>query len=535
MSNTKACYRITLASVTLLAMVCLQAAAAVDPGNADEAEVDSQKPVAEQRRLLAASNRSVTRHELIMGARKLGYTATAASLDVGNEKAEQVGRMFYISYTADKSSDAERPLTFVFNGGPGAASAYLHMGALGPKRAVFADDGRVLPMPASLQDNEHSWLAFTDLVFVDPIGTGYSREFPKPVDKSSGKDAASSGDERPNGRAWGVEEDVDALARFIRAYLTQEGRWLSPLYLAGESYGGLRVARLASLLQSDFGIAPSGLVLISPALDFSLLWGDERSLWPWVALLPSYTAVAAHHGQGENFAYRPESPRVALEAGERFARTGYLTGLAGGNQAAWLEQASRFTGVDAELLQRWNGRVSPSRYAKALLQEQSRLVSLYDGSISLVDPDPRQPMLSGGDPYLERLNVPVTAAFNSYVRDDLAFRTDLPYLLLNEEVFESWNWRSGIQGRQGFVEAVADLKRAMSVNPDLQVMVTHGVFDLATPYFASVIAIEQLDLDPALQANIRLKVYHGGHMPYLHQQSRLALFEDARDFYRSIP
>ena len=220
MSNTKTCNRIALVLVTFLAMICLQAAAAGEPGNADKAAADSQKPVAEQQHLLAASNRSVTRHELIIDAQKLGYVAIAASLDVGNKKAEPVGRVFYISYTADKSFDAERPLTFVFNGGPGAASAYLHMGAPGPKRAVFATDGRVLPMPATLEDNEQSWLAFTDLVFVDPIGTGYSREFPKPVERSSEKDVASSDGAQPNSRAWGVEEDVDALARFIRAYLT---------------------------------------------------------------------------------------------------------------------------------------------------------------------------------------------------------------------------------------------------------------------------------------------------------------------------
>lgn len=390
-------------------------------------------------------------------------------------------------------------------------------------------------MPVSLADNEQSWLAFTDLVFVDPIGTGFSREFPKSVEKSSEKDAASSDKAKANGRAWGVEEDVNALARFIRAYLTHEGRWLSPLYLAGGSYGGFRVARLVNLLQSDFGITPSGLVLTSPALDFSLLRRDKRSLWPWVALLPSYTAVAAHHGRGEGVVYQPEDPRGALKAAERFAVHEFLIGLAGGNQADWLAEASRLTGVDGELLQRWNGRVPPSRYAKALLDGQSRLVSLYDGSISLVDPEPGQPMLSGRDPYLERLNVPVTASFNSYVRGDLAFRTDLLYLLLNEEVFETWNWRSGIQRRQGFVEAVEDLKRAMSVNPDLRVLVAHGVFDLVTPYFASVIALEQMRLEPSIQANVRLRAYHGGHMPYLHQRSRQALFDDARDFYERLP
>lgn len=482
--------------------------------------------------VLRASNRAVTRHKLTTSETTLTYSATAASLTVTGKEAKPVGRIFYISYTAHGQPDRPRPLTFVFNGGPGAASAYLHMGALGPKQVEFENDGKVPPMPARLRDNAKSWLVFTDLVFVDPVGTGYSREIEGDADNGDGQKSPSPDNTDSGKRTWGVEEDADSLARFIRAYLTKERRWLSPLYLAGESYGGFRVARLSKLLQSDFGIAPNGLMLISPALDFGLLRGNERSLWPWVAMLPSYTAVAALHGRAGDLSSIEDNPRAGLGEAETFSLSGYLTGLAdGGLKPGWLEHTSRLMGLDSEIVARWHGRVPPARFVKALLADRRRLVSLYDGSILLIDPDPSRQLLAGGDPYLDRLNAPVTAAFNSYVRDHLEFETRLPYLLLNEEVSKSWNWHSGIQGQQGYVEVIDDLKQAMSLNPDMRVLILHGVFDLVTPYYGSVIAIKQMALDPAIRGNIQLKVYPGGHMLYFHRHSLDTMYEDTLQFY----
>ncbi|SFI64244.1 Carboxypeptidase C (cathepsin A) [Nitrosomonas sp. Nm34] len=489
---------------------------------------------------LDPSNRSITSHTFQTGDAKFNYKATVGSITVYDKPSKPMGQIFYIAYSMEQQGERSRPLTFVFNGGPGAASAYLHLGALGPQRVMFNADGTVPPMPAQIVDNPKSWLAFTDLVFVDPVGTGYSRELRDgKSSKREGEDrwkSESSGHTSPRAKAWGIEEDTVSLSRFIRAYLTEENRWLSPVYLVGESYGGFRVARLSRRLQSQFGIAPTGLILISPALDFSFIWGNERSLWPWVSLLPSYAAVAAVHERNNEIPYRAGDPRSSLAEVERAALTDYLGGLAAGSfEQEWLKQISKLIGLDKDILLREMGRVPSTRFAKALLADQYRVLSLYDGSITLVDPEPAKSLITGSDFYLQRLNAPLTAAFNHYVRDRLDFKTDIPFLLLNEEVYQSWNWRSGIRGQQGFAEALSDLKKAMSLNPAMRTQIMHGVFDLITPYYASEIMIKQMALDPMMSHNIQLKVYHGGHMPYLHQKTLDSMFEDALQFYKLTP
>jgi carboxypeptidase C (cathepsin A) len=491
--------------------------------------------------VLDADHSAITHHALKIDKKSLEYTATAASITVTDNRETPTGRIFYIAYRVKQKGGGSRPLTFVFNGGPGAASAYLHLGALGPRRVVFNEDGSVPSLPAQIRDNPQSWLAFTDLVFVDPVGTGYSRAVQTDDNKNDGEgDAVVAGIPgtsmsvaTPQAQAWGVQEDTDSLARFIRTYLTREDRWLSPIYLAGESYGGFRVARLSKYLQSGYGIAPSGLILISPALDFEMLWGNDRSLWPWVALIPSYAAVAAVHGQGGPDTYSADNPRDALSGVEHIALTEYLTGLASGTLAPdWLDQIGQLTGLDADTLSRSAGRIPIAKFVKKMLADQHLIVSLYDGSVTMVDPDPSSQWLSRVDPYLDQINAHFTATLNRYVRSELEFKTDLPYLLLNMEVNRSWNWRSGINGQQGFVEAVEDLKDAMSTNPDMRTLIVHGAYDLVTPYFSSEIAIRQMGLHPQIKDNIKLEVYAGGHMPYLRLRSLEAMFVDAEAFYQ---
>ncbi|SEN19915.1 S10 family peptidase [Nitrosomonas marina] len=501
----------------------------------DSAQAESK----DKARAFDDSIRSVTSHILKTETSEIVYSATATSLTIYDRQSRPAGKIFYVAYKQEKLNGKERPLTFVFNGGPGAASAYLHLGALGPKRVVFDKGGVIAPPPARIADNPESWLTFTDLVFVDPIGTGYSRRAKQAG--SNGRNSAkrstesgSSGQSHSRQRVWGVEEDSDILSRFIRTYLTEESRWLSPVYLVGESYGGFRVARLSRQLQSGFGIAPSGVILISPVMDFGFLLGNDRSLWPWVSLLPSYAAAAAIHQQnGQLVDYQADNPRASLADVERFAMTEYLAGLAGGvNRPAWIEQAGNFAGLDRDILLRNHGRVRSGRFVKALLADRRRLLSLYDASITLLDPRPDVQSDVGRDFYLDQLNVPLISAMNHYIRENLNFKVAVPYLLLNKQVSRSWNWRSGIHGQQGFAEAVSDLKLAMSMNPDMQVLIMHGVFDLVTPFFASAIIINQMALDTQLVDNVKLRVYHGGHMPYLHKRSLEAMFKDAQRLYR---
>lgn len=503
-----------------------------------EAQVHAN-PLSDQN-ALAASNRAVTQHTLKAGEIALNYTATAASIAVHNRQSKPIGQIFYIAYKAEQQDHNPRPLTFVFNGGPGAASAYLHLGALGPQRVLFNADGTVPSMPATITNNPKSWLVFTDLVFVDPVGTGYSRAIGQNSSSKKNNEQVqktySYTKNNAQAQVWGVAEDTESLARFIRTYLTEENRWLSPVYLVGESYGGFRVARLSNQLQSNFGIALSGVLLVSPVLDFSFIWGDKHSLWPWVALLPSYAAVAAIHGRSNEINYNANNPRASLRPTEQIAISEYLTGLAAGKLSPdRLDQMSKLTGLTKNTLVRWNGRIPPSRFVKALLDDQHRMVSLYDGSITLIDADPAKQLFTGRDLYLDRINAPITAAFNSYVRDHLNFKTDLPFILLNHNVAESWNWRSGIHGQQGFVEATTALKQAMSLNPEMQTLILHGIFDLVTPYYASQILINQMALDSRIQNNIQLKVYHGGHMPYLQQDALNVMFEDIGQFYEMAP
>jgi len=467
-----------------------------------------------------------THHVLqtVKGAR--AYTATAGALEVSvdEEKGPACG-IFFIGYEVQEQGGPKtRPVTFVFNGGPGAASAYLHLGALGPRRVVFASNGAVPGPPSPLAENRHCWLEFTDLVFVDPVGTGYSRC------KNGSGDGEKSAAQKP----WGVQEDVNILAKFVRLYLTRNGRWLSPKFLVGESYGGFRAAALSHLLQSDYGIAVNGLVLVSPALEFGVLPGQIPGLLPWVASLPSFAATARHHGKARSHEQPSgqEGLREALTHVEQFAVQELLPALAQGSAVpAVIDRLARFTGLDRELVRRNRCRIRPALFSKELLRDRERLVSVYDGSRTSIDPDPAFPLPSGQDPLLLRINAQLAGAFNHYVRDQLQFETDRAYELLNKEVFRSWNWSSGIASSQGFVGAAQELKRCMSVDIHLKVLIAHGVYDLVTPYFGSVLVTRQMSLDPAIADNLSMRVYGGGHMFYTHDSARIRFFEDARRFY----
>lgn len=459
-----------------------------------------------------------TSHTLRTGDRALAYTATIGTLPLMDAKGEKRADMAYVAYVmpGQTADVAPRPITFVFNGGPGAASAYLHLGTLGPRVIDVGDDPRALdPMPR-LVDNPSSWLDLSDLVFVDPVGTGWSR--------------GVGADDDVAKQFWGVRQDVESLAAFVRLYVTRAGRLLSPKYLVGESYGGFRAVRLAQQLEREQGMAIAGAFLVSPVLEFETMNGSPYAPLGWALRLPSYAATLL---EAEN-----RLTPAALAEVERFALGDYLSALTTGPRdpavaRRMVDQVTRFTGLPRDLVERQNGRVPTGLFIKEFRRADGRVISRYDASVSIVDPFPESRSARGGDAVLQGSIAPFTTAFVGYARDELGYRTDRTYRLLNGEIAGRWDWRSGGMhgfGSQGFAGSLDELRELLALNPRLRVIVAHGMTDLVTPYFASRFLLDQL---PKLgdAARVELKLYQGGHMMYLRASQRGRLHEDARAFY----
>ena len=461
---------------------------------------------------------ATTHHTLTLGDRTLAYDVVAGSLPLSDAKGERRADIFYVAYSLAGAPAASRPVTFAFNGGPGAASAYLQIGLLGP-RVLAVDDAPAPPSAsARLVDNPNSWLDLTDLVFVDPVGTGYSR-------------GAGNEDETAK-QFWGVRQDVEAMAAFVRLYLTRTERLGSPKYLVGESYGGFRAARLADQLQKEQGVALNGIFMISPVLEFDTINASAYSPLGWALRLPSYAATALE-AEGRLSA-------EALADVERFALGDYLSALAGGLRDRATAQridaaVAKFAGLPLPLVERLGGRVPMNVFIKEFRRADGRLVSRYDGSVSMVDPFPASVTPRGGDAVLQGTIAPFTSAFVDYAREALGFRTDLPYHLLSNEIAGKWDWRSGGGGGfggGGYAGSLDELREALALNAQLRVTIAHGMTDLVTPYLASRFLIDQLPAfgDPP---RIALSLYEGGHMMYLRGAVRARLHREAAGFYRA--
>ena len=452
---------------------------------------------------------STTHHQLKLGGKEINYTATAGTLALRDDKGEKQADIFYVAFTLDGARDpAQRPVTYAFNGGPGAASAYLDIGALGPRALDFGATGKPEPAIDRVVDNPDTWLPFTDLVFIDPAGTGFSR--------AASEDAAK--------KLYGVGADLDALGQIIRLHLNHSGRVASPVYLVGESYGGFRAARLAQVLATQEGIAASGVMLISPALEFRLMSGDRFDVLPWALRLPAYAAVALE----TKHALSPE----ALAEAEHFALTEYLVGLAAGARAVpenFYGRIAGLTGLDEPTVARWSGRVPPGAYVKALRHADGQVVSRYDGTIAAPDPNPASPY-SEDDPVLQGSIAPFTRAFTAYARDELGVATDLPYRLLSSEVGRHWEWREGESGERRDIGAADALARALALQSRLKLLIAHGLTDLTTPYMMSRYVVDHLPENVTAE-RVALKLYPGGHMMYLRSGSRHRLHDDAQAFY----
>ncbi|NJL84346.1 MAG: peptidase S10 [Chloroflexaceae bacterium] len=453
------------------------------------------------------------------------------------DQEKAIAELFYIAYLAEEVEPGQRPLTFVFNGGPGAASVYLHLGALGPKRVGFDAEGGMPRPPVRLLDNPQSWLRFSDLVFVDPIGTGFSRTWPQDRDNhktNNGEKPTPESQESPEeNRFWEMEQDLNSLGEFMQRFLSRYQRWLSPIFIAGESYGGFRVAKMTRKLQETFGIGLSGAILISPALEFSLLEGSDYNLSYWATLIPSYAAAAIYH----NRVQPPADLAAHLQRAEQFAQETLIPFLALGDRVSPSQSQAVYAtlaeliGLPVALIEQHGGRVDREIFARELLREEGKVLGLYDGAVTAIDPFPDRLVFAGNDPTLDGVQRIFTGAINHHLRQTLKVETELSYHLLNLDVFKSWKYVFKREVKQGYMGAMDDLRAGMALNPYMQVFITHGIYDLVTTYFCSAHLAALMKLAPELRPNLTLKNYSGGHMFYTWEASRQQWFADMQGFY----
>ncbi|MCE5326527.1 MAG: hypothetical protein LLG01_08935 [Planctomycetaceae bacterium] len=478
----------------------------------------------------AASDResAVTHHVLKLNGTELRYTATAAFMDLRDDTGKLQARIFYTAYTRDGQNAATRPLTFAFNGGPGAASLWLHLGAMGPKRVLLADEGKELPKDIRLVDNDQTWLGFTDMVFVDPVGSGYSHTAPGV----------------PAEKYFGLDGDMQSLGEFIRLFVSTNGRWASPKYLAGESYGATRSCLLAAHLHNKHGLDLAGLVLLSSALNFETFsFGDDNDL-PYMLYVPTYAATAWYHNRLD--ADLQKSLPATLAEAEKWTLDVYGPALARGSALGSDERKKivqglmRYTALPRELIERADLRVPPYVFRKQLLQDkaasadepapQAKIVGLLDARVTGFTNEPLAAH-ADYDPAMFVIAGPFTAAVQTYMNDELAFRTGREYVFLSRKANGSWNWGSAAGG---YVSATDDLARAMTQNPNLKVFAAMGYFDMTTGYFAQEYAFRHLSLPGQLRKNITMAYYFSGHQIYNHTPS-LKQFKSGVQAFMTTP
>jgi carboxypeptidase C (cathepsin A) len=461
---------------------------------------------------------SVTHQAITIDGRELKFTATCGYMKIKGEEDKVKGSIFFTSYELDGVEEmSARPITFCFNGGPGCSSMWLHFASIGPKRVGLTEKGNFLPPPGTLIDNEYTWLQFTDLVFIDPVGTGYSRP---------GKDQEAD-------YFYGVKEDLESVGEFIRLYITKHKRWTSPKFVAGESYGTTRAAGLSGLLQDSLGVDLNGIVLISAVLDFQTIQMRQGNDLPYVLFLPSYTATAWYHGKLSP-AMQKDLPKTLKEV-EEWAMTTYLTALAKGDgitpeeKDRIAERLSACTGVSKTFAKVNNLRIPQHRFCKELLREDSRTAGRLDSRFKGIETDP-----AGEAPEYDPsfFKGPFVTAVNDYVRNTLKYENDLPYTPMSPEVNHAWKWNYPRSDYPGFLNVAEVLQKELNRNPYLQVLVACGYYDLATPYLASIYTANHLGLEEDRRDRVSLTYYESGHMMYYHRPSLVKFTKDTKDFYQ---
>ena len=458
----------------------------------------------------------VTHHEIRVGGKVLHYTATVGTMPIRNVENEEIeANIFYIAYTLDNPGP-RRPLMFSFNGGPGAASVWLHLGAIGPRRVKMQPDGNMPAPPFELVDNEQTWLNQTDLVFIDPVGTGFSRATKKDFGK----------------KFWGVKGDIASIGEFIRLYLTRNQRWTAPLFLVGESYGTTRAAGLSGYLV-DKGVALSGVVLVSSVLNFQTLEFAHGNDLPYVLYLPSYTATAWYHKKLPADLQQRDLPGVLRDA-EQFAAGRYSAALAKGDALSAQErqqiagEVARFTALEPAVVEHEDLRLKQWVFCRELMRNQKKVVGRLDSRFIGADLSGVRGE-QGYDPAIAVIIPPFTATFNNYVRSELGYKSDLEYYVLGGGVGE-WDWGSA---GQGFPDTSESLRLAFVKNPYMKLFVASGYFDLATPYFATQYTLNHMELDAQQHEKVSLGYYDAGHMMYIKTDSLDRLKRDVAAFLAS--
>lgn len=482
---------------------------------------------------------SITDQRDTIGGKKIEYKAHAEWL-VLRKKEKPLAEMFHIAYIQKKQNVAKRPVTFVFNGGPGAASAYLHMGAIGPKRVMFNNDGTTPKPPVTLATNNESWLAFTDLVFIDPIGTGFSRmidedDLPKKAD--TGKDSAKK-EPRDENEYFKLNRDLESLGEFISKFLSVHKRWESPVFVAGESYGGFRTACLAKRLQEGYGVGLNGVVIISPALEFIPLDPTDYDIQPWTDLFPTMAAGAAFHGKSKKFKKNTPIDKI-LKAAETFARTKLTKLLSSGDDLSTKEkksiirEMSSFIGIPEDVLDDAEGRLKYYFFSKKLLKKEKKVLGHYDASMTGINPFPDRDCEFGPDPTLSGIERIFAAGINTQLRKNLKLDTDKDYHLLNFNVNMNWQDDRKMHFFMRQIGATDELRYGMALNPHMKVFVTHGYYDMVTPYHSSTRLVKQMRLQPEQKKNMTVKHFKGGHMFYTWEESRKAFKNEMVKFFKS--
>lgn len=464
----------------------------------------------------------VSEHELKVDGKTISYTATAGTLLMKNDEGEPAALMGFTAYVANGRNSANRPLMFAYNGGPGSASIWLHMGILGPQRAVATDADFSPNGPFRYVDNEFTIIDEVDLVMIDPVGTGFSR----PVGEGKGEDF------------WGVDQDIKSVSEFIAQYVTENNRWASPKFILGESYGGMRSGGVAWRLLKEHNLGLNGVVLVSPFMAMTVGFSGLGIDLPHVMFLPTYAATAWYH---DALADKPDNLEDFMAEVETFAMTEFASALLMGNRLAGeqrqaiLARLARYTGVSETYWDRADLRVSESQFTKELLRDRGetagRVDSRFKGdSINLLGENMFY------DPFSASLGPPFLAAFMSYYQTELGVKTDQEYVV-SGKLWMHWDWGHAQPDRGGFKvpfpNTLVDLSLTMKQNPNMKVLYQQGYYDLATPHLATRYYIDHMDITPELRENVSLEMYEAGHMMYIHEPSMVKYKKDLAEFVRA--